>query len=231
MEFPTQLKADTSTRAGRMLEAGDIRVTVTRLTDSPDATGTHITVRIRAFRDNREGERGKNWLRVPLPEATHVFIEVPNASAEWPDKVGTWYPRTGQFFPDKNADPERVEAAALAARWLNEGSQASEFIGQWHFQEEAYCGKCGLALTDPESIRRGIGPTCLGKETGSKHQVKQTVARGSQSVQVAGEEDEPWTAEAVLDLIAELSEEDQRHILRELKMWHSQGRHTVFEGR
>jgi hypothetical protein len=30
----------------------------------------------------------------------------------------------------------------------------------WH---EGRCGRCGRALTDPDSIRSGFGPTCRGK--------------------------------------------------------------------
>lgn len=33
----------------------------------------------------------------------------------------------------------------------------------WH---EGQCGRCGRALTDPESIERGIGPECIKKVGG-----------------------------------------------------------------
>jgi len=35
------------------------------------------------------------------------------------------------------------------------------------------CRKCGRVLKKMESIRRGIGPTCLGKELGRKNKISQ----------------------------------------------------------
>lgn len=163
MEFPKSLVADETTRAGKMLAAGDVRVTVTS-----KKTGEHITIRFKAFKDTRDTP-GKNWTRVPLVEATHVFIEVPTPgnSWAWADKVGTFYPQSQRFFIADNADPARVYAAQMAAQWLN-GVKFESRI-----QEESRCGKCGRALTDPVSIERGIGPECYGKETQSQHQNKQ----------------------------------------------------------
>lgn len=62
MNFPDTLSPNVTTRAGRMLEAGDVRVTVTS-----KKSGEHITVRFKAFKDTRD-EPGKNWMRVPLVE-------------------------------------------------------------------------------------------------------------------------------------------------------------------
>lgn len=232
MEFPHSLHADESTRAGRMLAAGDVRVTVTDV-----GTDEHITVRFKAILDNREnnGQRpepsqNKNWVRAPLARATHVFIEVPSAGGTYPDKIGTFYPRTGRFFSDTAADPARVEAAILSAYWLEGGYDGLEGafgdgIAQYDLQEESYCGKCGRQLTDPVSIERGIGPECYGADTGSQHQVKV-------SKPVADLTDDDWariqghsfTVAQVLDIISDMSESDQRKIRNELEMWHSQGR-------
>jgi hypothetical protein len=222
LTFPPFLDADKETRAGRMLAEGDVRVTVT---DS--RSDEHITVRFKALLDNRpqSGERpraddNRNWLRVPLKEASHVFIEVPRAGGEWPDKVGSFYPRTGRFFSDDNADPERVRAAMTVARWLNEGRDASDRIGRYRLQEEDYCGICGHQLTDPESIDRGIGPECFKKETNSKHQVKQ-----KREGQVPEEEKE--LIGEILEAIQDLSDAGQMKVLREIEMWHSQERQST----
>jgi hypothetical protein len=93
--FPSFLRADEQTRAGRMLSAGDVRVTVT---DLDLESVEHITVRFKATKDNRPSNNGqrpmpdtdRNWVRVPLKDATHVYIEVPNSSSEFPDKIGTF---------------------------------------------------------------------------------------------------------------------------------------------
>jgi hypothetical protein len=207
-----------------MFSLGDVRVTV-----QEGKNGNHITVRFKAILDNREGD-GRNWLRVPLNEATHVFIEVPNASGEWPDKIGVFYPRTGKFFEDGNADPERIEAAILAARWLNEGESRVEKIGKYRFQEESHCGVCGRTLTDPESIERGIGPECFGKATDSQHQVKQPVRE--RATGPGHRVDKQFTAEQIIELILELPEKEVDHIRQELNMWQSADRQSrLFEGR
>ena len=65
-------------------------------------------------------------------------------------------------------------SAMMAWRWFDhyvlDGSRAVEGgrdvyelpaeLEVWH---EGRCGACGRALTDPESIARGIGPTCARK--------------------------------------------------------------------
>jgi len=157
----TSLHANLNTRAGRMLAAGDVRVTVT----SKDS-GQHITIRFKAFAKN-EGP-GKRWIRVPLEEASHVFVEVPNASGEWSDKVGTFYPKSGRWYNANTATFPRMWAAEHAARWLSGMPTSSKAT----FLEESRCGKCARELTDPVSIERGLGPHCYGEETGSQHQVK-----------------------------------------------------------
>jgi len=144
-----------------MLNAGQVRVTVTS-----KATGQHITVRFKA-----SAKRGK-WTSVPLAQASHVFVEVPNASDTvfGNDKIGTFYPDRNSFYRDDNCSDARYWAARNAALWLM-GLDASE---QATYLEENRCGKCARTLTDPVSIRRGIGPDCYGAGTGSQHEVKHT---------------------------------------------------------
>jgi hypothetical protein len=216
-EFPHELVAETDTRAGRMFSAGDVRVTVTQ-------RGEHITIRFKALRDNRDGE-GRNWLRVPLNEASHVFMEVPNSSGEWPDKIGVFYPRTGKFFQVDTADPERVKAATLAARWLNEGAQRAEKIGGYRLQEESHCGVCGRTLTDPESIDLGIGPECNRRQTGSQHQVKQRQKSALKSYS-----DRHMTADDAIEIIMDMPDDEVERVREELNMWHSaDSQSTLFD--
>lgn len=186
MNFPNTLSPDLDTRAGRMLAAGRVKVTVTS-----KETGEHITILFKAFADNRNGEfkeNGKRWEPCVLSEASHVFTEVPGASGEWADKVGTFYPRSGKWYSDNNADPARVYAAAAAAHWVNKGSENADPNSAWGmtFQEQDECARCGKELTDPVSIARGIGPVCLGHMTGSQHQVKvkEQIEQGEQEEMV-----------------------------------------------
>lgn len=163
MEFPTSLNLTGATRAQRMIEAGNVVVTV-----KSKRTGDHITVKL-ACRLKNDSGRGKKWQPVGPDEATHIFASVRNADAAgWDDKIGTYYPRNGRFYEDRNADPARVWAAAAVLQWLN-GNASEE---NTEFYESNECGRCGRQLTDPVSIERGIGPECLGKLTGSHHQEK-----------------------------------------------------------
>lgn len=174
LTFPSQFFPDLTTRAGRMMEAGRVKVTV-----SSSASGEHVTVLLKCIADNRQRQFdpmvNKNWIECTRPNATHVFAEVPNADG-WNDKIGTFYPKSGRWYDADNADPARVFAACAVAQWLVgetpvEGMQVTgTFLT---FQEAEECGVCGRELTDPESIARGIGPVCYGKVTGSQHQVKE----------------------------------------------------------
>lgn len=155
------LVANEDTRAGRMLAAGRVTLTVV----SPK-TGAHISIKLTAKFDNRDQVRGpKRWLSVPFAEATVVYVAVPRPDG-WEDRVGAWNPGTKDFWADKNADPARVFAFREAVRYLAGEPTRCEVM------EENRCGVCGRELTDPVSIQRGIGPECFGRSTGSKHQAK-----------------------------------------------------------
>ena len=214
MEFPTQLLVDPDTRTGRMLAGGDVRITV----EDSNVDG-HITIRFKAIFDNRcagadnlrpRPEVKRNWLRVPYDEATHVFVEVPNAGGDYPDKVGTFYPNTGKWFSDKQADMERIGAAAIAANWIN-GAELTPGID---CHPEANCGVCGKVLTDPESIERGIGPECYKEHTSSHHQTKRKQLRFPSKTP----EPSPFMVNKVLAEIDTLSIEDQEEILNALTL-------------
>jgi hypothetical protein len=56
--------------------------------------------------------------------------------------------------------------ACAAFEWLihfiDDPIASAKFFEQSEFWHAGRCGKCGRMLTDPESIARGIGPTCAG---------------------------------------------------------------------
>src|SRR3954470_8065623 len=171
MDFPNPFTPDEKHRAGRMMSAGRVTVTVT-----PEDGGEHITILLKSYVDNRDRaykEDGKNWEACSLAEASHVFCEVPRPSSEWNDKIGTFYPRTGRWFDADSGDPVRIAAAKMVAMWLVDPSYVCATVA-YKFQEGDFCGDCGLPLTDPISLEIGRGPTCRGKETGSQHQIKNT---------------------------------------------------------
>jgi len=167
-----------------MLAAGRVKVTVTS-----KSTGEHITILFKAFKDNRDRTfrpNGKNWEPCEYAQASHVFVEVPN-QGDWNDKVGTFYPGGGRWYSDRNVDPAREAAAAAAARWISGDLDAP--TDHADFAEQSECGRCGKELTDPESIARGIGPTCLGLMTGSQHQVKQSNPRTEEEAEEATQQE------------------------------------------
>jgi hypothetical protein len=156
----------TSHRAGVMLAAGQLTLTVTS-----KVTHEHITVKATCKARNDAGQ----WKRVPFEFATHVFFVVP--SAVWGDRIGTFRPTTGYFYEDNAADPKRVWAAIAALKFACTG----EMHLQAEYAEADKCGRCGRELTDPESIARGIGPECYGQMTGSSHERRQYAAVGQQA--------------------------------------------------
>lgn len=170
-----------------MIEAGRVTVTFTSL-----KTGEHITLVAKCRAPH--ADTGK-WEHASLEDAKVMFIEVPN-SGGWNDKVGR-VTRSKGFVADPSADNARVFCAKQLLKFL----AGEETHADMTVQEADQCGKCGRELTDPESIARGIGPTCLGAETGSKHQEKAKVDKKGVNLAVGD-----WRArKAFLD--AELKEE------------------------
>jgi len=72
------------------------------------------------------------------------------------------YQFLGTIFPDGryrhgHKSPLRPDApSAKAFQWLWEHME-NHVVEVWH---EGKCSRCGRALTDPESIQRGLGPIC-----------------------------------------------------------------------
>lgn len=58
-----------------------------------------------------------------------------------------------------SANDVRHTIITWMVRQLSKGSWPSEKCEFWH---EGRCGKCGRRLTDPESIKTGLGPICSG---------------------------------------------------------------------
>lgn len=78
---------------------------------------------------------------------------------------GADYSFLGTIFQDgtyrhssrSNVSLNAPSAQAWCWLWMNITSEKAEV---WHSGE---CGRCGRELTDPESIARGLGPTCAEK--------------------------------------------------------------------
>ena len=84
------------------------------------------------------------------------------------------YTKLGVIYPDADGVPVRYEhqnspinATALSARswvwfwnWALNDDKTFAQVQVWHYGR---CGRCRRPLTDPASIRRGLGPICASK--------------------------------------------------------------------
>lgn len=72
--------------------------------------------------------------------------------------------RNGRHFFNLGRKPRASDKAASVKtlRWalitLDTGSDGGPF-----YYHDGACGRCGLPLTHPESLRTGLGPVCAGK--------------------------------------------------------------------
>lgn len=136
---------------GRMLSAGRLKATITS-----EKTGTHITVEFVS-----KVKVNNRWQNSEFADATHVFI-----SGGQGNKLGTFYPQKGNlyFTTEDRAWKYAVQQILGAATRIQQ-----DLDGVYRIEESSHCGRCGLELTDPVSIARGLGPHCADMDTGSHH--------------------------------------------------------------
>jgi hypothetical protein len=153
------------TRVGRQLEAligsTNKRAKVVLTVDLQGAKRYHQTFQIRRW-TNRQDE---------LILTVEVRGSGDYAAGVWPIKVTNVNTATGEVYTakdERNADPLLRYAANAALMFAFTGQAPTPANGTVAVVEEAVCGHCGMTLTDPVSIERGIGPTCHGKTTGTK---------------------------------------------------------------
>lgn len=143
---------------GRSLLGGKLVATAVSNID-----GRHITVRLSPKRPPQGNE--KRWQACSLEEAVRCFVDVPLPDLRAGDSVGSFDIKTSTLWAN-GSDQRRINATLyvlLCAAGRLEGSRVLQ---------SSACFYCGRPLTDPVSIRRGIGPVCFGKVTGSKHERK-----------------------------------------------------------
>lgn len=132
--------------------AGNARITLVS-----KKTGTRFSYRIRAKQDDGAAKDA-------LPKLW--FVSVLTGSDNESD-----YTYLGQIWADSNlyahGRKSKIGSNAPSARgfawmWhrLVVSQQLPADLEIWH---EGQCGRCGRALTVPESIARGIGPECAGR--------------------------------------------------------------------
>lgn len=111
------------------------------------ATQTRFTYKVEQSKNNRPGQ-------MPV-----FFVKLLNGADNTAD-----YVYIGTIFAHgfKTTRASRVSETAPSVRafaWMTRHWEDAR-IEVWH---EGRCGRCGRALTVPESIESGIGPTCATK--------------------------------------------------------------------
>lgn len=164
-----ELNPNTQARPGRMLAGllasenpkGRMDLTVT-LTPHNGGQALHRAFTIKKW-TSKDG--GLQRLYVQLPD-----------TADWGAGVKPLSPivvdlKTGEVRVDEKDDrntPLLTFAAKAALHYARTGDVEQKGNGTIQVVEASRCGMCGLKLTDPVSIDRGIGPECFGKATKSK---------------------------------------------------------------
>lgn len=119
-----------------------------RFTIVSKKTGTRFTYRVEAT--DRKGI------------ATH-FVSVLTGPDNSSDYQYVGFITGGRFVRGAKSRIGATAPSVVAFAWTFSklGTISSESpVELWHC---GACGRCGRALTDPESLRVGIGPTCRGK--------------------------------------------------------------------
>jgi hypothetical protein len=124
--------------------AGDARLTLVS-----EKTGVRFTYRVTCKRDDKGA--------INSPHFVALLTGADNNSDY--SFLGTIFDNTSYRHGRKSrVSPEAPSAKGFAWAWSflvrGELPPACEV---WH---EGRCGKCGRALTDPESIKTGLGPVC-----------------------------------------------------------------------
>lgn len=117
------------------------------LTLSSQKTGARYTYKVRAPRENANGVRFVSLLTGPQNTTDFTYLGLLTKDGELK------MTRASKM----NADSLPVAAFGFFARKVLTAGQMPEVLEVRH---EGCCGRCGRALTVPESIDRGIGPEC-----------------------------------------------------------------------
>lgn len=134
--------------------AGNARLTLRSL-----ATGARFSYRVRRAPDDGKPDKKRPWF-------VSVLIGADNESSY--QYMGTIWRMSNTMLTYDHGSKSKIGLGAPSAMAWNYFFGQVLVVGQipaklevWH---EGRCGRCGRALTVPESIARGIGPECAGKE-------------------------------------------------------------------
>lgn len=113
-------------------------------------TGMRFTYWMQAPKDLKEGERPTVW-----------FVKLLIGPQNTTDYQYIGMVRNKRFTLTKASQLSGKAPAVVAIEWTLKMlfEQIDPHVEIWH---AGRCGRCGLTLTVPESIERGLGPKCAG---------------------------------------------------------------------
>jgi Family of unknown function (DUF6011) len=116
------------------------------------ATGTHMTVKLKQWRDKQDRK-----VRLPIYSVEISLLGDRRSGYEY---AGTFFSDTMRVKLGRNVTLDSRLGRALT--WLTAAIQNPEPLrGRVGLFHEGRCCECGLPLTHPESINTALGPVCL----------------------------------------------------------------------
>ncbi len=150
---------------------------------------SHYTYRVEYKEAN--GKWAESWFIKLLsgPDNTSSYtylgkLELPTHENEklCPANLGVRLTPKSRF----NATAQPVQIIRKVISRLHTDGKVEDVKG-WKFHHEGSCGRCGRALTVPESIERGIGPECWGIMGGGKTNTPQNVIAQAEAIWLSDE--------------------------------------------
>ena len=121
-------------------------------------TGTRFTYKVSKAEDKQDF-----WFVNMLtgPDNTKNYTYLGNISANRPEKVAQY--GSHSFWHDRKKRIHPNAPGAIAFGWAFKRFAAGAAMPDMDMFFAGSCGRCGRALTVPESITAGFGPECISK--------------------------------------------------------------------
>lgn len=133
----------TAAHALKFILAGNASLTIKSL-----KSGEHLTYRVQKPKANKAKANGPSH-----------FIKVRTGN----DFAYLGFIVDGRYVHGRNADLPYNSPESRAFSWALDSLSAGRVPTTCEIWHEGTCGRCGRALTHPESIASGIGPECATK--------------------------------------------------------------------
>lgn len=133
-----------------------------KLTLTSQRTGARYTFKINQAKNRETGEPVRRWfvslLSGPDNEADYQYLGIIDERAGEAAGLDDGPRREFRLTAKSRYKCDSTPARAFAYFWRR--VDAEQMPPEVEVRHEGTCGRCGRALTVPESIDRGIGPEC-----------------------------------------------------------------------